>query len=249
MAKKIQLIPQYKGGFKDRAGKLYSESEGQSLIKSGSAKMVQWKGKKIAKESYEGGQYTGGREKGVKNLVKLDNGKLKNQHGVVFTQEEKKALERAANTANRRRMAMLKNEKNLPLFEGGKYTGYDVSHRIGPESDFILARKSKSLQRFKSKAEYRNYMKNLKKVNSKNYITNKIRDYKRNHMKALENVFGDDARDIINKIRTMPLDEYMNLVQSDEVMEVSFTYDPQALAGRLNQIRGALGMQLQEQPF
>lgn len=248
MAKKITLIQQARGGFIDRGGKRYTQAEGESLLGKGLATRAQWKGNKKAAPTYEGQQYTGGRKDGTKNLTKTETG-YKNQHGVEFTFEEKRKLDNAANLANKKRMAMLKNEKQLPLFVAGKYTGVDVSHRIGAESDFILARKSKSLQRFKTKSEYNNYMKNLDRVNSKEYVLDRVRLYKRNHMKALENVFGTEAKDVIMKIRMMKPEDYMHLVQSDEFLEVSYVYDPDALAGKLNQIRAALGMKLKEEPI
>lgn len=248
MAKKITLIPQYRGGYKDRSGKTYTQSEGDALLQGKQASLAQWKGNKKVKPSYEGQQYTGGREKGRKNLVKTDTGVI-NQHKVEFTNKEKRALENAVNKANRVRKKMLADEKNLPMFVGGKYTGYDVSHRIGPESDFILARKSKSLQRFKTKAEYENYMRNLERVSSGDYVNDRIRLYKRNHMAAIENVFGAEAKDVVMKIRMMKPQEYMTLVQSDEMLEVGYVYDPSEMAGKLNQIRAALGMKLKEDPI
>lgn len=236
MAKKVTLIPQAKGGWKDRSGKTYSQSKGEKMIKTGIAQKAEWHG---GKRPYITG--TSGRQQGSKNLKRTAAG-LENQHGVTFTEAEKKALESAVNTANRRRKRMIEQEKNLPLFVAGEYKGVDVGHRIGPESDFILSRKSKSLQRFKTREEFENYMDNLKRVNSPEYLTDRIRSYKRNHMKAIENVFGDDAKDVLMKIRMMKPEEYMRMVQSDEILEVSFVYDPSALSGKLNQLRRALGM-------
>lgn len=203
-----------------------------------------WKGGKRKHYTYEGGQYTGGREKGRKNLKKLDDGNFQNQYGVVFTPAERKALESQVNSANRKRMKMLEEEGNLPRVVGGKETGDTVRslQLMGKESDFILSRKSKSLQRFKTRADYDRYMKNLQRVNSPTYIDDRTRMYKRNHMQALKNVFGDDAKDIVMKIRMMKPEEYRKLIQSDEDLEVSYIYDPSARAGKLNRIRAALGM-------
>lgn len=210
-----------------------------------------WRGnqKKSTRPSFENQQYRGGREKGHKNLKKVDGGVV-NQHGIMFTDAEKKALETAVNTANRKRKRMLEQEGSLPRLVGGKDTGDTVSslQAMGKESDFIIARKSKSLQRFKSKEDYTRYMKNLKMVNSPDYIDNRTRLYKRNHMKAIENVFGDDAKDVLMKIRMMKPEEYRRLLQSDEMLEVNFVYDPSAKAGKLNQIRASLGMNLKEEP-
>lgn len=211
-----------------------------------------WRGNQIkSAPSYEGTQYSGGRVKGRKNLKKLDTGNLLNQHGVVFTPEEKKALERAANTANRKRMRMLEQEAQLPRKVGGKETGDTVRslQLMGKESDFIISRKSKSLQQFKTREEYDKYMKNLARVNSPDYVDMRTRLYKRNHMTALENVFGDDAKDVMMKIRMMKPEDYRKLLQSDEFMEINYIYDPSARSAKLNKIRLSLNMKLKEEEY
>lgn len=203
----------------------------------------------MAGKSYEGTQYRGGRKKGTKNLKRLENGNIQNQHGVIFTEVEKKALERLANSANAKRRAMLKQEATLPRRVMGIDTGQTVGQLqlMGKESNFIITRKSKSLQKFNSREEYEKYIDYLKKVNSRDYITERIRQYKRNHMKALENAFGDDAKDIIMKIRMMKPKDYMKMVQSNEDLEISYIYDPSARDGKMNQIRASLGMKLKEE--
>lgn len=207
--------------------------------------------KKAAKAAgtYEGQQYRGGRQAGRKNLVKLDTGNLQNQFGVVFTPDEKKALEQAVNTANRKRARMLEAEAKLPRKIAGQDTGDTVAslQLMGKESDFILQRKTKSLQRFRTKEDYDRYMKNLRRVNDRDYITERVRLYKRNHMKAIENIYGDEAKDVIMKIRMMKPAEYMKMVQSDEMLEISYIYDPSARSGKLNQLRASMGMKLKEE--
>lgn len=202
----------------------------------------------MANKSYEGQKYRGGRKKGTKNLKRLENGNLQNMHGVEFTESEKKALESLVNSANAKRIAMLKQEATLPRRIMGIDTGQTVGqlHLMGKESDFIITRKSKSLQKFHSRDEFEKYVNYLKNVNRKDYLTDRIKQYKRNHMVALKNAFGDDAKDIIMKIRMMKPKDYMKMVQSNEELEVSYLYDPAAISGRLNQIRAVLGMRLKE---
>lgn len=206
--------------------------------------------KKAAKKaaSYEGGQYRGGRSAGRKNLKKTDTGNLVNQFGVVFTPEEKRALENAVNTANRKRARMLKEAATLPRMVSGRDTGDTIGslQLMGKESDFILSKKTKSLQRFKSREQYDNYLNTLKRVNTKEYIDDRVRLYKRNHMKALENAFGDEAKDVMMKIRMMKPKDYMQMIQKDESLEISYIYDPTARTGKLNQIRASMGMKLKE---
>lgn len=207
-----------------------------------------WKGGKRKQYSYEGTQYTGGRKKGTQNLKKTEDGNLQNQHGVIFTPAERKALESAVNRANRKRLKMIEEEGKLPRLVGGKDTGQTVSslQAMGKESDFIISRRSKSLQKFKTKEDFEKYMKNLDYINSPSYLDDRTRLYKRNHMKALENVYGDEAKDVVMKIRMMKPADYRKLIQSEEDLEVSFVYDPSEASARLNKIRAALGMKLKE---
>lgn len=192
-----------------------------------------------------------GRQPGRKNLKRTESGDLLNQYGVVFTEQEKRALESAVNSANRKRSNMLKQEATLPRMVGGKDTGDTVGslHLMGKESDFILAKKTKSLQRFQTKEQYNKYMANLRKVNDRDYVTERIRLYKRNHMTALENAYGDDAKDVIMKIRMMKPKDYMEMIQKDENLEISYVYDPSARSGKLNQIRASMGMKLKEEEY
>lgn len=206
--------------------------------------------KKNAK-NYEGtGQYRGGRKEGRKNLIKTPEG-FKNQWGVTFTKEEKKKLESAVNSANAKRRKMLQREAELPRKYAGKETGDTVAslQLMGKESDFILAKKTKSLQRFRSKADFERYMANLERVNSKDYLIDRARLYKRNYMKALDNVFGDDAKDIKMRVRMMKPLDFMHMVEQDEVAEINYIYDPQARSAKMNQIRAAFNMKQKEDDF
>ena len=188
--------------------------------------------------SFEGEQYRGGRKPGKKNLVRTDGG-LKNKHGVTFTEEQKKALERAVNRSNYQRKKM--------QAEADKLNPQGAQLRLmGKESDFIISRQSKSLQQFKSMEDYEKYMDKQARIQSGEYLDERTRAYKRNYMKALDNAFGDDAIDIKMKVRMMKPEEFRKMVESDEMAEIGYIYDPQARSGKLNQIRSSFGMKQKE---
>lgn len=196
------------------------------------------------KQSYEGGQYRGGREKGKKNLKKIEGGVV-NQYGIAFTLEEKKALETAVNTANRKRARMLKSEGELSrmgIKDGKAYdTGDKVAtlHVMGKESDFILAQKTKSLQRFKSKEEYENYMENLHRVNQRDYVDMRIELYKANHAQAILNELHDAK--LADAVLKMDKKEYAKLVQSyEDVMEIHYIYGPDKRDEKIAEIKAAM---------
>lgn len=199
--------------------------------------------KKNAKRAgtWEGSQYRGGRQEGRKNLKKVPGG-FQNQHGVTFTVEQRKALERAVNRSNYQRKKM--------QAEADKLNPNNSQLRLmGKESDFILSRQSKSLQRFKSLEDFEKYMDKQARIASGEYLEDMTRLYKRNYMQALENVFGDDAKDVKMKVRMMKPADFRRLVESDELAEIGFIYDPSARQGKLNQIRASFGMRQKEDLF
>lgn len=188
---------------------------------------------------YEGKQYRGGRKPGTKNLKKVDGG-YKNQYGVIFSEGQKKALERAVNRSNYKRKKMLAEEDKLN-------PNANQLRLMGKESDFIISRQSKSLQRFKSMAEFESYMDKQARIQSGEYLVEKARLYKRNFTKSLLETYGDEAKDIAMKIRMMKPADYMRMVASNEVLEIRYAPSDMPLSGRLNQLRAALGMKLKEE--
>ncbi len=198
--------------------------------------------KKTAKRlgTWEGQQYRGGRAKGKKNLKKVDGG-LQNKHGVIFTPEQKKALERAVDRSNYRRKKMLEYEMEVNQDNEDYFSDLRT---MGKESVYSISRQSKSLQRFKSMEQYEQYMDKQARIQSGEYQLERIRLYKRNFINSLLDTYGDDAKDIAMKVRMMKPDEYMAKVAGDEVLEIRYVPSDSKVGGRLNQLRAHLGMKL-----
>lgn len=183
--------------------------------------------------SFEGEQYRGGRKAGRKNLKRVDGGFV-NQHGVSFTEEQKKALERAVNRSNYQRKKMLAEEDKLN-------PNASQLRLMGKESDFIISRQSKSLQRFKSMEDYENYMDKQARIQSGEYLADRTRLYKQNYIKAVKDELDDPG--IAMKIRMMKPEDFRKLVEEKgEDMEISYVYDPAAKIARRNKIRSLLNM-------
>lgn len=189
-----------------------------------------------------GGRY------GRKNLQYLDGGKIKNQHGIVFTEKEKRALESAVTMANRKRAKQLKEVATLPRTVRGIDTGDTLATKLqmGFESDFIISKKTKSLQRFTSRDQYNKYMKYLKSVNSPTYLDDRTRLYKRNYIKALTEVHGDAAKDIAMKIRMMKPKDFRKLIEQEELVEINDLYAPEDKASEREKLRASFGMKSKE---
>lgn len=192
---------------------------------------------------WEGEQYRGGRGTGKKNLKKVGGG-LQNQYGVTFTPEQKKALERAVDRSNYRRKKQLEEADKLN-------PSHSQLRLMGKESDFIITRQSKSLQRFKSMEEFERYMDKQSRIQSGEYLEDRTRLYKANYMKAIDNVFGEAGAGVKMKVRMMKPEKFREMVETlGDEMEIGYIYDPQARMGKLNKIRSLLGMrEVEEDPF
>lgn len=188
-----------------------------------------------------------GRPAGTKNLKRVDGGFM-NQYGVTFTPEQKKALERSVNRSNYQRNKEIKADRAKPHTVAGQVIGDTNQLRImGKENEFIVSHQPKTLQKFKSMEDYENFMKKQERIQSGEYALDKARAYKRNFMKSLQDTYGDDAKDIVNKVRRMNPKKYIELVGSDEVLEIRYAPSDQKTQGRLNEIRQALGMEQKDE--
>ena len=230
----IKLTIWHQGGYHDKNGNHYSEAEASKMFAEGTAFRSQWKGGRKALE-----MPGPGRKEKVPNLKKVEGG-YQNQYGVIFTPEQKKALENSVRRSNYAR------EKQLNA-EYGKANA--LQRYLSQESDFIITRQSRSLQGFKSMADYEAFLDKQSRIQSGEYLADRTRLYKANHMQALKNVFGDEAKDVIMKIRMMKPEEYREMIKKDVFLEVNYIYDPSAMQGKLNQIRKSLKMKEKESPM
>lgn len=194
------------------------------------------------------------------NLKRNASDNWVNKHGVEITQEERKAFTKAVNAVNRKHEKMLKNTDPLPRVWVERDSNGNLVRKeadsvsqvrlMGRPSEMIIAKRTKNLQRFESKSEFKKYMKELDRINTdpEEYVKERIRGYKRNFTQALEDVYGDEASDIKMKIRMMKPEEYMKLVtQSDELrIEWIYPVKGQDANDKLNTIRALLGMKEKE---
>ena len=103
-----------------------------------------------------------------------------------------------------------------------------------------LQPKSKSLQRFETREQFDNYIKNLQRVTRRDYIPMRVALYKENHLKAIKKMLGDD-NDVYEKIKEMDLQTYMDTVASDiDFLEIGYVYLDIKRETKLEAMRSAL---------
>lgn len=192
---------------------------------------------------------------GRKNIKNIGDGLLQNQHGVTFTEEEKRKLINEVKKANYRHNKQVSEADLTPRKVGGKETGMTIGEMrkiMGKEPDWIVTKKTASMQRFRSREQFENYLSYLQDVNSDGYVEKRLKEYKRNYSKALDEAFGEGAKDIKMKIRMTKPEVFEKLIKENEELEIGYIYEAETdykyanadLTEAANRIRAALGMKL-----
>jgi len=189
-----------------------------------------------------------GRKQGSKGLIKKGWGSVENQQGVRFTKGERKKLESLVNSANRKRNTMLKQERDLPYMLGGRPQGGTIGETLGSmdyESDFVLAKKSKSLHKFETKKEYKNYIRALKHVVKRDYVLDKVEIYKKNYLTGVTRQLEEFSGPIAKKLKSLSNKQFLKYAQGDEALSISFVYSPLEKRLRAEKINNALDVALE----
>lgn len=184
---------------------------------------------------------------GGNKRLKKQNGKLVNEHGVSFTSEEKRKLESAVNVANRKRKNMIDKLSNMDYVIWGK--NYGKKKYIDTDfedNDFVLHKKSKSLNRFENKRAFNSYMKNLERVNNRNYISDRVKLYRQNYQFALIESYGDMADSFIDKLEGVTDKEFLHLIATNREMEIAYAYAHQDNMDMLNKLEANFELKLNQ---
>lgn len=188
--------------------------------------------------TYEGRQYTGGRKKSSRNLT-YKGKSIYNMHGVRFTQNNRRTLESLVNSANRKAKNLANIEANMQLYAGGEKVPAKVADKLmGRSSDFAFNRKSKSLQQFKTKEDFQNYIKNLRKITKHDYIDKVSKTYQKNYIKAMRKQGLPD--DLIREINNLTPEQFRKLSQSEELVRFGYIYDIYQRENVINGIRAGI---------
>ena len=184
-----------------------------------------------------------GRKKGQKNLKRVGK-RYENEHGVQFTEREKKQLESLVNSVNRKRKKIMTDKKLLdtrtalgvdPDFVFGFHSEKNL---WGTGADTLLTKnRSKSLQRFKTKEEFKTYMKDLRRLSDVKYVEKRIKMAQKNKIKALESVFGDDAKEMVKGLRRLSPEEYQKVLSNHSLPSINYMYSDEEYDNALEKVK------------
>lgn len=151
-----------------------------------------------------------GRKKGQKayNKIKDADGKVTaviNQHGVIFSVQEQKALKSAVDSLNRKR-------KELANREEGLLVGYDINGNLMKSQDAIMTfQASKSVDQFESREDYYKYYDKIKQFTSRGYVKSLADDMKSRYLKTVLNstdISDEDYNILKKRLEKMSVKEF-----------------------------------------
>lgn len=161
----------------------------------------------------------------AKRLSKTSRGSYKLQSGEFITKTEKQKLQKLVYAINRKRKRQL---EKLPNVARKKYQTF------GYETDFIYRKKSARLNKFRTRLEFEQYYKNLKRITRAGHENAVLNTYRANFKSSINKVFGSSGSELIKFINSISNDELKALSLSEELSNIGYVYyEPQSAKNKL----------------
>lgn len=144
-----------------------------------------------------------------------------NKYGVQIPVQEVEQFRKNVEAINKRAQRQLKKFGQLEREIDNRKTGQKITQLIamGYEPEMLYAKRSANLNQFQSKEQFSKRLKSTQQALKPTYIDERVREYKRNYTKALIETYGEEAKPLVNKIRSMKRDEFMRktIVNPDQL--------------------------------
>ena len=173
------------------------------------------------------------RRKGSTRLTYSSRGTATNKFGVKFTASEIKKFRNEVQRVNKRLKTYLQQMERIR-----KSSPNTIDSRIPVEP--LFEKKSTSLQRFRNKNEFREYMSRMRNQGSARYKNWRYEIEKSNFKRAIDSTFSrEDARKLNSKINKISAEKLHNAFVSRKLEHTGYIYyDPER--SKFNQISNQL---------
>ena len=163
---------------------------------------------------------------------------VKNKHGVVVPRETYNKLKQEVAQLNKENKKRLRKIEKKKFKSRGKETDENVRDRklMGDTRYNEFKPKKFNFDRFRNKKELEEYEKSLKqKTNPKFYVKREKR-YKKNYVTGLKNIFGKMSDKLVDKIKKMDLDDFMDLYYTEDIADINFMYEFMDVMAKLREL-------------
>lgn len=150
--------------------------------------------------------------KGAEKLVKAP----KNAYDTRVTKWQKDEMTRRIGAINKRRANRLERLQNIELEQDGKKLGYKLGDIGMGKQNEIALRPMKAFTPSMSRADINMKFRGILAESQSDYFTKKDIEVRENYIKGLERTYAQsDIGDVIEKIKSMPLDDFLQQFNKD----------------------------------
>lgn len=140
-----------------------------------------------------------------------------NQYGVKIPVKDVERFRRNVSAINKRAERQLEKFSKFERMIDNQPTGQKVGDlmRMGYEPELGYSKRTANLNQFRTAEAFRSRLKASEKALKKDYISGRVADYKRNYTKALEQAYGEEAKPLINKVRSMKQADFIKMITAN----------------------------------
>lgn len=163
---------------------------------------------------------------------------VKNEHGVVVPRETYNKIKQEVAQLNKENKKRLRKIEKKKFKSRGKETDEKVRDRklMGDTRYNEFKPKIFNFNRFRNKKELEEYEKSLKQKTSPKFYAKRAKRYKKNYVTGLKNIFGKMSDKLVDKIKKMDLDDFMDLYYTEDIADINFMYEFMDVAAKLKEL-------------
>lgn len=161
------------------------------------------------------------------NPHNLSHQYVKTANDLVLTKKELNQYEREIKRINTAKQKRRKEIEKLDATLHGRGTGATIGQLAGYTKNQKyggLAPLTKNIDIFRSKADLKKYMENLKENFKGDFIKKRDVLYKENYLKGIENIHGRDT-DLYKIVHKTSIKDFMKLYYTEFITEMTYLYD------------------------
>lgn len=160
-------------------------------------------------------------------FLKSNDSKLyKNIYGLIYTESDKKLLERTLKERNERKRKQWDKIKDVPLQGYGEdiVTPMDISDMQKNNKYVSFNARNVNIENIKNRKEFDKLINKLKQEGTDTYDEIMGQRLKENMIKAIKTVDENKGRELIKELEGLSAKQFMNMYWSSDIMTPAYIY-------------------------
>lgn len=162
----------------------------------------------------------------------------KNEYGVVASKAEIAEIERNTKRAQKIADKLIKEAEKKPFVAGGKEQGtigQRMKQMAHPQNLTGISRpKDFDFNKVRSRKQLEQKMKNMEERADEDFFDKRMEKMKENLIDLLEKTFNSDAKDLVDKLKNIPPDDFYEMFLMFEELTFDYIYTSEADGSEAN---------------